>query len=113
MSESPTGNDANSVIAVIDKNLLQALPETIIDVSKSREVKCIQADEDLEVWVFLDLLEQVFVRETEGSLDDQGTQCRAKGRCWRSKSLAELNRVITSRSSLVMSSASLIQRVSP
>ncbi len=35
-----------------------------------------------------------FVGEPQASLDDQGTQCHAKGLCWRSESLAELGLVI-------------------
>ena len=57
-------------------------------------LECFQADEELEIWTLHDLLDQLFVREPETGLDDQCAEYHAKGLCWRSKSLAELSRVI-------------------
>ena len=57
-------------------------------------LKCLQADEELELWAFLVLLDQFFIRKPEACLDDQCTQCPGKGfgRC--SKADAEFRRVV-------------------
>ncbi len=86
----------NSFVAVIHNSFRQALAEIHPHrwIKRRRVLKCLQADEELEVWVFLDLLDQFFVREPEASLDDQRTQCHANGLCWRSKSFTGLSCVI-------------------
>jgi hypothetical protein len=61
---------------------------------RRRILKRLPADEGVEVWVFLDLLDQRFIREPETGLDDQGTQCHAEGFCRGSKALGRLNRVV-------------------
>ncbi len=57
-------------------------------------MECFQADEELEVRVFLDLLDQFCIREPETGLDDHCTECHAKGFCRCSKAVAELRRVV-------------------
>ena len=57
-------------------------------------MESLQANEELRVRIFLDLFDQLFIREPEARLDDQCNQCYAKGLRRRPKTLTELRRVI-------------------
>ena len=59
-----------------------------------RVLEGFDANQELQIWILLDLLNQVFIREPEPRLDDQGSQCHAKGLCQCSKFLAEFCRVV-------------------
>ena len=86
----------NPFIAVIHNRFRQALAEIGHHrwIKWRRILECFQADEELQVWVFLDLLDQFFVREPEISLDDQCAQCYAEGLCRCANALAELRRLL-------------------
>jgi hypothetical protein len=74
-------------------------------IKRRRILEHFQADEELEVWVFIDLLDLLFIREPEPGLDNQGTRYHAKGFCWCSKGYAELRRVVVLQFNHGMSSA--------
>ena len=48
----------------------------------------------MKIWILLDQLDQLLIREPEAGLDDQGTQCEGQGLCWCSESVPELSRII-------------------
>lgn len=74
------------------------MPATACQIDHHRWIKwgrileCLQADEELEIGILLDLLHQFFVGEAQARLDDQSAKCHSirLGRC--SKALAELRR---------------------
>ncbi len=86
----------NPFIAVIHNRFRQALAQIHHHrwIKGCRVLKGVQADEELVEWVLLDLLDQFCIREPETGLDDQSTQCYAKGFCPCSKALAELCRAV-------------------
>ena len=57
-------------------------------------MKCLQADEELEIGVLFDLLNQFFISQPHAGLDDQGAQCHAKWLCRGAKALAELSCIV-------------------
>ena len=63
-------------------------------VKRSGILKGFQTNEELEVWVFLNLLHQFFVREVKASLDDQSTERHVKWLGGRAKPLTELRSVV-------------------
>ena len=54
----------------------------------------LQAKEELEIWIVFDLLDELYIREPQPSLDDQCIKCHSKGRHWRSKALQKLRHII-------------------
>jgi hypothetical protein len=54
----------------------------------------LQADEELEIGICLDLLHQFFVGEAQASLDDQSAERHSEWLGGRSKALAEPRRVV-------------------
>ncbi len=65
----------NSFIAVIHHRFRQPLPEIHHHrwVKWSRLLKAFQANEELEVRVFFDLLNEFFIRDPQAGFDDQST----------------------------------------
>ena len=57
-------------------------------------LKGLQADEELEIGILLDLLHQFLIGESQASLDDQRTERHSEWLGGCSKTLAELRRVI-------------------